>query len=64
MQNENQNDTTDAPKCPTNKRHEGDLVGCGSSSVTDADEEGFHDCSDCGLFFKVSSNGGGKRHED
>lgn len=38
--------------CPTEVRHGDDLVGCGSDAVTKADEEGFRDCADCGLFFK------------
>lgn len=39
--------------CPSESRHSGDIVGCGSTNVGLADEEGFHDCLDCGLFFKV-----------
>jgi len=40
-------------KCPTNERHPGDLVGCGSTNVIGPDEEGLCDCMDCGLFFEV-----------
>ncbi len=45
------NDEQQKLRCPTIPRHEGDLVGCGSTNVTEADEEGMHDCRDCGLFF-------------
>lgn len=41
--------------CPKVARHAGDIVGCGSINVTSADEEGFYDCKDCGLFFKGSA---------
>lgn len=37
--------------CPAHSRHEGDLVGCGSSNVSGPDEEGLYDCHECGLFF-------------
>lgn len=36
--------------CPTEPQ--GELSGCGSSNVSDPDDEGFRDCYDCGLFFK------------
>lgn len=41
--------------CPSAPRWEGDLVGCGSRNLTDADDEGFYDCIDCGLFFKADA---------
>lgn len=38
-------------QCPTEKRYEGDLVGCGSKRVRyDADEKAY-DCLDCGLWW-------------
>ncbi|PNE59796.1 hypothetical protein A8H39_01220 [Paraburkholderia fungorum] len=39
--------------CPTESGHLGDIVGCGSTNVSQADDEGFHDCRDCGPFFKA-----------
>lgn len=39
--------------CPIKSRHPGDTVGCGSNNVTHADDEGFRDCQECGLFFKA-----------
>ncbi|KVV40959.1 hypothetical protein WT27_13635 [Burkholderia territorii] len=41
--------------CPNLARHAGDIVGCGSTNVSSADEEGFHDCENCGLFFKSNT---------
>ena len=41
--------------CPTTTRHPNDIVGCGSSNVTGPDSEGFHDCLDCGMFFKATA---------
>jgi hypothetical protein len=39
-------------RCPQAPRFPGDLTGCGSTNVTQPDDEGFHDCCNCGLFFK------------
>lgn len=39
-------------RCPTVARWDGDLVGCGSTNLTEADDEGLFDCIDCGLFFE------------
>lgn len=38
--------------CPSECRHEDDVVGCGSANVSGPDEEGLFDCLDCGLFFR------------
>ena len=38
-------------KCPANERHEGDIVGCGSTNVSEPDKEGVCDCYNCGIFF-------------
>lgn len=43
--------------CPTNSRHPGDIVGGGSTNLTQPDAEGFVDCEDCGMFFKPSTAG-------
>jgi hypothetical protein len=41
--------------CPTEPlQPNGDphtIIGCGSSRVTDPDDEGLHDCLDCGIWF-------------
>lgn len=42
-----------AVRCPATSRYPGDLAGCGSENVSPPDDEGFHDCCDCGLFFKA-----------
>lgn len=39
-------------KCPTFARWKDDLVGCGSTNLSEEDREGFIDCLNCGLFFK------------
>lgn len=41
--------------CPDASRHEGDIVGCGSTDLTDPDEEGMVDCGSCGLFFNPAT---------
>lgn len=38
--------------CPTASNGASSLIGCGSTNVSEPDDEGFHDCGDCGLFFK------------
>lgn len=63
MQDDDQSSTGGVVQCPESKRHKDDIIGCGSSNVTGADEEGFHDCLSCGLFFKAPYNAGGKPHE-
>jgi len=52
--------------CPTEPRRPGDISGCGSSDVSPADEEGFHDCQNCGMFFKAEAFQAtdGKLHPD
>jgi len=40
------------PRCPKEKRHGKDLIGCGSANLDGPDAEGFYDCRDCGLWFK------------
>jgi len=42
-------------RCPTVARWDGDLVGCGSTRLTEPDDEGLYDCIDCGLFFKLDA---------
>lgn len=37
--------------CPSEARHESDVVGCGSTNVSGPDNEGLFDCQDCGVFF-------------
>lgn len=37
--------------CPDNKRHDDDIVGCGSTFETDPDDEGLINCPHCGLWF-------------
>jgi hypothetical protein len=44
-----------AVRCPQEPRFAGDLAGCGSINVSPTDDEGFHDCCDCGLFFKADA---------
>lgn len=39
--------------CPTNESHPGDIVGCGSSNVTQPDTEGLRDCCACGIWFRA-----------
>ena len=44
-------------RCPTTgtkKQQKLGLVGCGSTNITKPDEEGLHDCLDCGLWFKAT----------
>lgn len=41
--------------CLDTARRPGDIVGCGSENVTGPDSEGFHDCLDCGMFFKTTA---------
>ncbi|HIH2744845.1 TPA: hypothetical protein ACYLN4_000511 [Burkholderia lata] len=41
--------------CPDTARRPDDIVGCGSANVTGPDSEGFHDCLDCGMFFKATA---------
>ena len=41
--------------CPNESRHEGDIAGCGSTDVTDPDDEGMVDCCSCGLFFNPAT---------
>lgn len=41
--------------CPDTVRRPGDIIGCGSTNVTGPDDEGFHDCLDCGMFFKATA---------
>lgn len=41
------------PTCPTTARHEGDLLGCGSTNIAGPDREGIYDCRDCGLWFTL-----------
>ncbi len=38
-------------RCPLLPRWKGDLVGCGSTNLSEEDDEGLFDCLDCGLFF-------------
>ena len=39
-------------RCPATSRHEGDIVGCGSTNIVeDASEPSMFDCLACGLFF-------------
>ena len=42
-----------ALRCPDNARGS-DIVGCGSKNVSQPDEEGLCDCSDCGIFFPAA----------
>jgi len=39
-------------RCPSTRRQDTDLIGCGSANVSGPDEEGLCDCHDCGLFFR------------
>ena len=43
--------TADEIRCPSNRRHADDLVGCGSADVAGPDDEGIYDCLGCGLWF-------------
>ncbi len=39
-------------RCPPFARHETDIVGCGSTNISERpDEEGLYDCGDCGIWF-------------
>jgi hypothetical protein len=39
------------PRCPTEPRFEGDLIGCGSEDLTWCEDEGIYDCNECGMWF-------------
>jgi hypothetical protein len=41
-------------RCPATPRFTGDLVGCGSTDVTQPDHEGLCDCRACGMWFRAS----------
>lgn len=41
-------------RCPATPRFTGDLVGCGSTEVTQPDHEGLCDCLSCGMWFRAS----------
>lgn len=45
---------TNVLRCPATPRFTGDLVGCGSTEVTQPDDEGLCDCLSCGLWFRAS----------
>lgn len=38
-------------RCPTARRHLGDILGCGSTNLSGPDAEGLIDCADCGMWF-------------
>ena len=40
-------------KCPKHTVKDSTLLGCGSTNVIGPDSEGFYDCLNCGLLFKV-----------
>jgi hypothetical protein len=42
-------------RCPAKARHEGDVVGCGSTNIDGPDFEGLYDCLDCGIWFNAES---------
>ncbi|WP_321966972.1 hypothetical protein [Burkholderia cepacia] len=42
--------------CSVKSRHPGDRVGCSSTNVSPADEEGFDECQDCALFFRAAAH--------
>ena len=46
--------------CPSDERHPGDVVGCGSAFESVPDHEGLHDCPHCGIFFTTAASGGVK----
>lgn len=39
-------------RCPTHKRHEGDIIGCGVTFSGRPDDEGLIDCPNCGMWFE------------
>lgn len=39
------------PNTETYEQREQGLVGCGSSNITEPDDEGIIDCLSCGLWF-------------
>jgi hypothetical protein len=41
---------TPKPKCPDQPRFPGDTIGCGSTNLSEPDEEGLVDCHDCGMW--------------
>ena len=38
-------------RCPTTRRHDDDVIGCGSTNLSQPDDEGIVDCNDCGMWF-------------
>ncbi len=38
-------------RCPTAPRFPGDITGCGSTNLTEPDENGLIDCLNCGIWF-------------
>ena len=45
-------------RCPDNERFPGDIVGCGSTDVSDPDDEGICDCYNCGIWFPAAEANG------
>ena len=45
--------STQKVRCPDDRRHEDDVVGCGHEFEQEPDGEGFFDCPNCGIFFTL-----------
>lgn len=37
--------------CPSHRKPDSDLVGCGTAFSQAPDDEGWYDCPHCGMFF-------------